>query len=117
MNRNLLVVGILLLAVLASSGCINTGKGVSIDTLYGCENNGFVWKTYSCWLTNDHPTKDYSAIYTLDNTNTTLINKVIDAENSGKKVRVYYHNEAMIFPPWTYTSNAVAIIDDIEAVP
>ncbi len=111
-----------LIFILSLSGCIETGKGTSTDTIYGIEYSGLIWKTYSIYLTNDHPSsgKDefsgYSAIYTVNVNNINLINKLKIAESSNKKMKIHYHNELIILPPWEYTSNAIAIIDDITII-
>ncbi len=55
---------IIFILSLSISGCIETGKGMSKDAVYGIENNGIIWKTWSVWLLNDHPTADYTAYYT-----------------------------------------------------
>jgi len=113
MNKPLLIILLLGIAVI-SSGCIEIGTGSSTDTIYGIEHNGFIWKTYSVWLTNDHPTKDYSAIYTVSENDKATIEKLQKAYASHKTVKVYYRNELAYFPPWEYTSNAVAIIYNVE---
>lgn len=118
MNKKLSILILLIFAIsIASSGCIETGKGVSTDTIYGIEYDGLIWKTYSVWLTNDHPTKEYSAIYTVSADDGVLVQKLQEAKASGKKVTIHYRNELFILPPWEYTSSAVAIIEDVEIAP
>jgi hypothetical protein len=113
-----LVLGILLVVVL-SSGCIQTGTGSSTDTIYGIEMNGFLWKTYSIWLTHDNPSgigkNSYSAVYTVNNNDKQLIKQIEDAYNSKQEVKLYYRNE-MFYEPWTYAGDAVAEIYKIEYV-
>lgn len=116
MNKKIVLIILISLLLSLTSGCIETGKGVSVDTIYGIEYNGLIWKTYSVWLTNDHPTKEYSAIYTVNPNDKETINKLKEAYNSGKKVKILYRNELFIFPPWEYTGNAIAIIYDIEEI-
>jgi hypothetical protein len=118
MNKKLIILVIVLMAIF-SSGCLTTGTGSSTDTIYGTEYNGIPWKTYSVWLTHDIPTgtgkNSYSAIYTVDNGDTQLIQQVEDTYKSGKQVKIYYKNE-MFYEPWKYTHNAVAVITKIEYV-
>lgn len=92
--------------LLFSSGCIETGKGVSQDTLYGLEYNGIVWKTWSVWLTNDHPYEGHSAIYSISKGDTETLNKINDSINSKQKVNVFYRNY-LIWWPWDYSSGTV----------
>lgn len=113
MKYKMVFVVLIVLSILLS-GCIKTGKGTSKDTIYGIEQNYL--GSYSLYLTNDHPTDTYSAIYTFDNENTELIEKLKRAEESGRKVKIYYHNELIIWPPTRYNSAAVAIIDDVEEI-
>lgn len=122
--KNKIIIIILLLALsLSLSGCIETGNGTSTDTIYGMEYNGLIYKTYSLYLTNDHPVpgkngeSGYTAIYTVSVNDKDLIQKLKDVEASGKKAKISYHNELWIWPPWEYTSDAVAIIDDVEVLP
>jgi len=107
------VVSILaIIAISMLSGCIETGRGYSVDTIYGCELDGLVWKTWSCWLTNDHPSgKDgstYSAIYSVNKDDTTLIDQLQALSNARQKstVKVYYRNEAWVWP-WDYSSSTI----------
>lgn len=114
----------IILAVIAvsmlSGGCIETGKGYSTDTIYGCELQGLVWKTWSCWLTNDHPSvgKDstYTAIYTMNKNDTALIEQmdVLSNEKQKRTVKVYYRNELLVWP-WDYSSGT--IIYKVEVLP
>ena len=117
MKITTLTILIVLLVAILSSGCIETGTGSSTDTIYGTENNGLIWKTYSVWLTHDNPSvskeKSYSAIYTVDKNDKQLIEQVEQAYKSKKLVKIYYRNE-MFYEPWKYTSNAIAIIYKIE---
>ncbi len=123
MKNIAIIIIILLVLSLSLSGCIETGKGTSTDTIYGMEYNGLIWKTYSLYLTNDHPSdsgqsgSSYSAIYTVSVYDNELIQKLRDAEASNKKAKISYHNELLIWPPWEYTSDAVAIIDNVEVLP
>jgi predicted small secreted protein len=70
MNKKyILLVASLLLVSLLPTGCIETGKGTAVDTIYDVSDNGIIWKTNIVYLTNDHPSKgkesSYSAIYTV----------------------------------------------------
>lgn len=73
MSKTTVVFILAIIVISMFSGCIETGRGYSIDTIYGCELEGLVWKTWSCWLTNDHPSvgKDgsYTAIYSVNRRN------------------------------------------------
>lgn len=120
MKLKLLILLIGIVAISSISGCLETGKGYSTDTIYGCELNGIVWKTWSCWLTNDHPivgqTTASSAIYSVDLGNTALIQQLQELSNEKVKrmVKVYYRNELIVFP-WDYSSET--IIYKIEVLP
>ena len=111
MKSKIIVLVRILTGILASSGCIETGRGTSTDTLYGLEQDGLVWKTYSVWLTNDHPYTDHSAIYSIANGDTETLKKVQDAINNKKKVKILYRNE-LLYWPWEYSSGT--IIYDIQ---
>ena len=103
----------LLLAILSLSlfaGCIQTGEGTAQDTIYQIQQAGLVWKTYDVWLTNDHPTESYSAIYCPEPDATALLTKIKAAVASKAKCTITYHNE-MFVAPWRCNSNT--IIDDI----
>lgn len=112
---------LIIFVVSLSSGCIETGKGTSIDTVYGIEYTGLIWKTYTVYLTNDHPSAGkevgtgYSAKYTLDSRNTELIEFLEEASRNQKKIRVYYTNNVGYFP-WEHTSDAVVLIYNAEYV-
>ncbi len=68
-----------------------------MDTIYGCELDGLVWKTWSCWLTNDHPSvgdgSTYNAIYSVNKDDTALIYQlqVLSNERLKSTVKVYHH--------------------------
>ena len=82
------------------------GKGVQLTHYYGLEYSGVVWKTYSVWLTNDHPYEGHSAIYSIANGDTETLKKVQDAISSKKKVKVLYRNE-LLYYPWDYSSDTI----------
>jgi hypothetical protein len=111
--KKIVMVILAVIVISMFSGCIETGKGYATDTVYGCELQGLVWKTWSCWLTNDHPSmgKDgstYSAIYSLSKDDTALINQMdaLASEKVKRTVRVYYRNEAWVWP-WDYSSGTI----------
>ena len=112
MGKSKIVIAVLILMiVLASSGCIETGRGSSTDTLYGLEYDGLIWKTYSVWLTNDHPYTDHSAIYSIANNDVQTLTKVQNAIANKTKVKVLYRNE-LLYWPWDYSSGT--IIYDVQ---
>lgn len=111
MKSKLIFMVLIIAIVLASSGCIETGKGTSTDTLYGLEYSGIFWKTYSVWLTNDHPYQDHSAIYSIASNDAETLKKVQDAITNKTKVKVFYRNE-LLYWPWDYSSGT--IIYDIQ---
>ncbi len=117
MNNKIII--FLLVNIIFTSGCIETGRGSSTDTIYGIEYEGLIWKTYSVWLTHDIPSmsekNSYSAIYTVDKNDKQLVQQIDDAYKSGKKVKIYYKNMLM-YEPWKYTSNAIALIYKVEYV-
>lgn len=112
MKSKFIIAILIVMIILASSGCIETGRGSSTDTLYGLEYDGLIWKTWSVWLTNDHPYEDHSAIYSIANNDMETLKKVQDAINNKKKVKVLYRNE-LSYWPWEYSSGTV-IYDIIE---
>ncbi len=121
MSKTIIVIVLTVIAISMLSGCIEIGKGYSTDTIYGCELNGVVWKTWSCWLTNDHPSvgKDgstYTAIYTMNKNDIELIEHMDALSNEKQKraVKVYYRNELLVLP-WDYSSHT--IIYKIEVIP
>lgn len=119
MNKKYVVCVFLLTVLIAFSGCIETGKGYSIDTIYGIQENGLIWKTWDVWLTNDHPSQgsdgnSYSAIYSVPKQDTLLVEQIQLLSGSGKKVKVYYRNE-LLWYPWDYSSGT--IIYKVEAIP
>ncbi len=111
MKYKIIITTLILVIASISSGCIEIGKGSSTDTLYGLEYNGLFWKTYSVWLTNDHPYEGHSAIYSIGNNDVETLKKVQDAINNKTKVKVLYRNELLVFP-WDYSSEV--IIYDIQ---
>jgi hypothetical protein len=99
--KKLYMIGIIA-AILLLSGCTGkSGSGISTDTIYGIEQDGTFCKTWSIWLTNDHPTGTkgepgyYSAIYSVDSKNTELIKQLQDLAGSGQKVKIYYDNKVL----------------------
>ncbi len=121
MSKTIVAIILTVIAVSMLSGCIETGKGYSTDTIYGCELDGLVWKTWSCWLTNDHPSmgKDgstYSAIYSVNKDDVAFIDQLQALSNEKQKrtVRVYYRNELIVWP-WDYSSGT--IIYKVEVLP
>ena len=103
----MLIIGIIALGI----GCIETGTGSSTDTIYGVEQDALgVWKV---WLTNDHPTESYTAIYSMDKDDTETIEAVQAAYESGDKVKIYYKNVASHYM-WKHASNV--IIYNVEPV-
>jgi hypothetical protein len=120
MSKTIAAMILAVIAISLFSGCIETGKGYSTDTIYGCELDGLVWKTWSCWLTNDHPSlgKDstYTAIYSLSKEDTALITQMQALTNEKQKriVKVYYRNELIVWP-WDYSSGT--IIYRVEVLP
>ncbi len=113
MSKITVVFILAIIAISTLSGCIETGRGYSVDTIYGCELDGLVWKTWSCWLTNDHPSvggdgSTYSAIYSVNKDDTDLIDQLQALSNERLKstVKVYYRNEAWVLP-WEYSSSAI----------
>jgi len=113
-------IGIILLVIaLASSGCIETGKGQAKDQIHSIEEDGLIWKTWSVWLVNDHPTGTpgsdnyYSAIYSVEKNNTQLIEKLQAAAGTNQTYIIKYKNDAMVMP-WDYSSGV--IITDITPV-
>jgi hypothetical protein len=113
MKSKLIAAMLIIAIVLVSSGCIETGKGISQDTLYGLEYDGIFWKTYSVWLTNDHPYTYHSAIYSIANNDVETLKKVQDAIANKTTVKVLYRNE-LLYWPWDYSSGT--IIYDIQKV-
>lgn len=116
-NKKIMLIGLILL-ISTLSGCIETGRGTVVDTVYDVGMNGVVWKTYIIYLTNDHPSKDqssYSAIYTADKENRELITFLEEARDNQKKVKIYYKN-MLFYLPWEHTSSAVALIYEAEYV-
>jgi len=110
----ILVVGMLLFSTILE-GCIETGNGTAVDTVYDVSYDGLIWKTYIVYLTNDHPTRDYSAIYTVNKDNAEVIKLLEEARDNQRKVRIYYTNN-LVYLPWEYTPNAVALIYKVEYV-
>jgi hypothetical protein len=116
-NKKIMLIGLILI-INALSGCIETGGGTVVDTVYDVGLDGIVWKTYIIYLTNDHPSKgqnSYSAIYTADKDNQDLIRFLENARDNQKKVKIYYKNN-LFYLPWEHTSNAVALIYKAEYV-
>lgn len=113
-TTKILICVLLILGFVLSAGCIETGKGTSVDTLYGLENDGLIWKTWSVWLTNDHPYTDHSAIYSISNQNIALIEQIQNLSGTDKKVKVYYRN-VVLYYPWDYSSDT--IIYKVEPIP
>lgn len=119
--KKYIIISIALVLMLLSSGCIETGTGVSVDSIAGIEYDGLVWKTYSVYLTNDHPstgthaTNSYSAIYTVNSNDVNTINLLKEASSNRKSVKVYYKN-MLFYEPWLYTSDAIALIYKVEYV-
>jgi len=115
MRKEILV--LILVLLLSISGCIVKGEGVSKDTIYGIEEDGIVWKTWSVWLTNDHPSGKpgesgyYSAIYSVSKDNKELVKKIQELAGTNKTVMVYYENHMFVLP-WEYSSDVV--IRDIK---
>ncbi len=107
-----IILVLLTIIVISSCGCIEYGRGSSTDTLYGLEYSGFFWKTYSVWLTNDHPYDGHSAIYSIANNDVETLKKVQNAIENKKKVKILYKNELIYFP-WDYSSGTI-IYDIIE---
>lgn len=96
----MLIVGIMATGI----GCIETGSGSSADTIYGVEQDALgVWKV---WLTNDHPTETYSAIYSMNKDDIETIEAVQAAYESGDKVKIYYKNVVSHYP-WKHASNVI----------
>lgn len=120
-NKTILILlGILSILTLSISGCLETGKGTAVDTVYDVGLDGLVWKTYVVYLTNDHPSagktgSDYSAIYTVDKDNTEVIRRLEEARDNGRKVKIYYTNN-MVYLPWEHHSNAVGLIYKVEYI-
>ena len=106
MKTKFIIAMLIITIILTSSGCIETGRGSSSDTLYGLEYDGLVWKTWSVWLTNEHPYADHSAIYSIANNDMETLKKVQDAINNKKKVKVLYRNE-LTYWPWEYSSGTI----------
>lgn len=109
----------LLIGMFATTGCINKGSGSAVDTIYDVSTEGMVWKTPVVYLTNDHPStgakgQGYSAKYTFDPDDTDLRKFLEEARDNKRVVKIYYTNEAFFFPPWKYTSDAVALIHKAE---
>ncbi len=113
-QKSVLIIILIGLIILVSSGCIETGRGSSVDTLYGLEYQGLIWKTYSVWLTNDHPYEGHSAIYSIAEYDTATLEQVQKAINNKQKVKVLYRNELWVWD-WDYSSST--IIYDIEELP
>lgn len=114
MNKKQIVLTMLIIGILSSGiGCIETGTGSSVDTIQGIEHEGLLWKTWSVWLTNDHPTETYSAIYSVKNGDTEVLKALEVAHQTGNPVRVYYRNE-LIYMPWEYSSDV--IIYKVESI-
>lgn len=110
-TKQVLLILLVISILTAVNGCIETGKGSSIDTIYGVEQNALgVWKV---WLTNDHPTETYTAIYSMDKDDTETIEAIQAAYESGDKVKIYYKNIVGKMP-FKYASGV--IIYKVEAV-
>lgn len=99
-----LIVGIL--AMLLLTGCFRTGSGTAQDTVYQIQYGGVFWKTYDVWLTNDHPTDTYNAIYCPELYDEETIQALKDAVQSKKKCTIEYHNE-LIVAPWRCSSETM----------
>ena len=112
MKHKTMSIILVVMFALSSCGCIEYGRGSSTDTLYGLEYSGVFWKTWSVWLTNDHPYEGHSAIYSIANDDTETLKKVQDAIESKKKVKVLYRNEFLVYP-WDYSSDVI-IYDVID---
>lgn len=116
-KNSVLIMTVLIMLVLSVSGCLVSGRGISKDTIYGIEEDGYFWKTWSVWLTNDHPSgepgKDnyYSAIYSVPKDNKELIKKIQAVAGTNKTMIIHYENHGFA-PPWEYSSDVV--ITDIE---
>jgi len=119
MKKQILVAAILMILVLSTSGCLVKGKGMAKDTIHSMEEDGFFWKTWSVWLTNDHPSGKpgeagyYSAIYSVPKDNKDLIKRIQEVAGTNKTMIIYYENHMFVFP-WEYSSDVV--ITDIKPV-
>ncbi len=111
----------LFVITLASSGCIETGTGTAVDTVYDVGMDGLVWKTGVVYLTNDHPSagkeagSGYSAKYTFNKNDTKLISFLEEARDNQKRVKIYYTNNVVYFP-WEHSSDAVGLIYKAEYI-
>lgn len=112
--KKYIILSLILVTLLATSGCIETGKHSATDTIFSVGSEGLIWRTPVVYLTNDHPSGTYSAIYTVDPNNPSLIKKLEEAKTSGQKVTIAYRTEFLYFPPWQYTSNSIGIIESVE---
>ena len=111
MKKMNIIILICILIISSISGCIETGRGSSTDTLYGLEYDGLIWKTYSVYLTNDHPYEGHSAIYSIAKDDVETLKKVQSAIDNKTKVKVLYKNELLVYD-WDYSSGT--IIYDIQ---
>lgn len=95
-----------------TSGCIETGQGMSKDVVFGIEKQGLVWKTWSVWLLSDHPAGNqgkegfYSAIYSVPLDNPALVTQIQQAALTNKTMVIEYKNYWFVFP-WDYSSTTV----------
>lgn len=120
MINKIIIIGLIIVSLFATTGCIETGKESATDTIYSVGMDGLIWKTYVVYLSNDHPSagskdNEYSAVYTVDKDNTELIKFLEDARDNQRKVKVYYTNNVGYFP-WEHTTNAVGLIYKAEYI-
>lgn len=98
------------------SGCIETGKGHATDTVHSIEYSGLICKTWKVWMTNDHPTDESDATYSVHPSNTKVIETLQEAYKDGKKVSLEYHTELGTFGCIDNLHSGYAIIDKAEIV-
>ena len=86
----------------------NAADGTATDTIARMSYGGVLWKTWRLELTNDHPIGDSAIIaqrYGIEN-DQALIAQLQQYQDSGKKVKLYYHSHWIIFN-WEYSDPEV----------
>lgn len=115
MNR--IITGLaLIIPVILLSGCIETGKGHTTDTVHSIERSGLFCKTWKVFLTNDHPTDYNEATYSIHPSNIKVIETLQEAYKNGKKVTLEYHTELGTLGCFDELNSGYAIIDIAEIV-
>jgi hypothetical protein len=119
MNTKQGITGIALLGlVLILSGCIETGRGTTTDTVHSIEHSGLLCPTWKVWLTNDHPTggdTGSDAIYSIaPEYRNTVLPILQQAKTENKKVTLNYRTEVWAWGCGDELHSGYAIIESAK---